>query len=139
VFGPASTGERWLAETPLRWRRYPQAPVPRAEELAAALRPSHKKGNKRVGPTGRSRILPWLGVVEVADMPYLADLGLQGEIWTRQRYDYCWPRRRSSVTRHGTHKPLLLRLHRILGEGVIPVAPVELGSPQPWRAFSFSR
>ncbi len=81
VEGPANTGERWLLEALLRWRRYPEAEPPMAEELAEVLGPSHAKGGQRLGPTGP--IAPWLGAGPVADAPCLGDLGFRGEQWQR--------------------------------------------------------
>jgi hypothetical protein len=81
VVGPADTGERWLAEALLRWRRAPVALPPVATELAPVLGPSHAKGGQRVGPTGPVRGRTAAG--HPATGPYLADLGFQGARWQR--------------------------------------------------------
>jgi hypothetical protein len=81
IAGPAPTEERWLLEAVLRWRRWPQAAVPTAAELAAVLGPSHQ-GRERVGPTGP--LGPRLGVGMAHDgVPVLGDLGFRGEQWQR--------------------------------------------------------
>ena len=80
VFGPANTEERWLADALLRWRISPQAPPPTAQELEGVLGKAHRKGGKRLGPTGP--ILSASGAGQVAEVPYLADLGFAGEKWT---------------------------------------------------------
>lgn len=77
--GPADTGERWLAEALLRWRRDPLAPQPTAAELAAVLGPSHRKGGARLGPTG-----PLWGRTAAgrpAAGPYVLDLGFRSARW----------------------------------------------------------
>lgn len=86
LVGPANTGQRWLAEAFLRWRAYPEARVPSAEELTPVLGPTHQKGGKRVGPTGP--IFSWLGVGDVADHDYLADLGFAGEAWRKHWHEH---------------------------------------------------
>jgi hypothetical protein len=81
VFGPAATGEHWLAEALLRWRVAPASPPPTAAQLAPILGPSHQAGGGRVGPTGP--LQPRLGAGEPLDasVPYLSDLGLRGPRW----------------------------------------------------------
>ena len=88
VAGPASTGERWLAEALLRWRADPSAPAPTAAHLDAILGPGKEKGGARRGPTGP--IGPWLAAGDPAAVAYLADLGLAGRHWQRhwqEHYD----------------------------------------------------
>jgi hypothetical protein len=79
VVGPADTGERWLAEALLRWRRDPLAPPPTAPELAAVLGPSHRKGGARLGPTGPLRGRTAAG--PPAAGPYVLDLGFRSARW----------------------------------------------------------
>lgn len=79
VLSPANTEERWSAEALLRWRVVPDAPMPRAEDLADVLGPAHRRRGQRLGPTGP--ISSWLSVGTPADVPYLADLGFRGEHW----------------------------------------------------------
>jgi hypothetical protein len=79
VVGPADTGERWLAEALLRWRRDPLAPQPTAAELAAVLGPSHRKGGARRGPTGPLRGRTAAG--PPAAGPYVLDLGFRSARW----------------------------------------------------------
>jgi hypothetical protein len=87
VVGPAATGERWLAEALLRWRRAPRAPAPTATELAPLLGPTHLPGGERVGPTGPIRARQ--GVGHPAPGPYLSDLGFCGAQWQAHwRADY---------------------------------------------------
>ena len=85
VVGPASTGERWLAEALLRWRCDPSAPPPTAEQLAGVLGPSHRAGGQRFGPRG-----PLGGRVAAGrapSVPYLADAGLSGASWRQYWLD----------------------------------------------------
>lgn len=77
--GPAASGERWLAEALLRWRRDPAAPPPTADDLAPVLGPSHHGRGERLGPTGP--IAPAGAVGDPAAEPYLADLGFEGDTW----------------------------------------------------------
>jgi hypothetical protein len=87
VIGPAATGERWLAEALLRWRRWPTAPAPRAAELAPLLGPTHLAGGERRGPTGPLRARHGAG--RPAPGPYLGDLGFCGAAWQAHwRADY---------------------------------------------------
>lgn len=79
VVGPANTEDRWFAEALLRWRRFPEASPPRAEELAEVLPPAHRHQGRRLGPTGP--IASWLGVGQYSQEPYLADLGFRGVDW----------------------------------------------------------
>ena len=79
--GPANTGERWILEALLRWRKHPEAGPPTAAELAEVLGPSHQPGGERLGPTGP--IAPWLGVGAAREEPCLGDLGFRGEAWQR--------------------------------------------------------
>jgi hypothetical protein len=79
VVGPADTGERWLAETLLRWRADPTAPAPTAAALAPILGPTHAAGGQRRGPTGP--LGPWSAAGQPATVPYLADLGFAGTAW----------------------------------------------------------
>lgn len=81
VAGRANTEDRWLAEALLRWRRYPDAPSPTAEELAPILGPSHRNRGKRLGPDGP--LWPQGGIGEPPDHPYVADLGYSGATWKR--------------------------------------------------------
>ena len=86
VEGPAATEERWLLEALLRWRRFPAAGPPRAEELAAALGPP-SNGRPWVGPTGP--IGPQVGAGAARGLPVLGDLGFRGERWQRHwQQDY---------------------------------------------------
>lgn len=79
VLAPAGTGEHWLLEALLRWRRHPAAPQPAAAALADDLGPSHKRGGQRTGPTGP--LGPRLGVGQPGAGPYLGDLGFTGARW----------------------------------------------------------
>ena len=76
---PANTADRWLAEGLFRWRRNPETGQPTEEELAGVLGPSHRRGGKRVGPTGP--LWPVEGVGEQYGEAYLADLGFAGKKW----------------------------------------------------------
>jgi hypothetical protein len=87
VVGSAATAERWLADSLLRWRQDPTAPMPTAAELAPVLGPTHQKGGERVGPTGP--IWPALGAGKPADSAYIGDLGFEGKAWSAHwRQDY---------------------------------------------------
>jgi hypothetical protein len=79
VVGPASTEEHWLAEALFRWRGEPDAPPPCADDLAAALGPSHRLGGTRRGPSGPLRGR-WSAGQVCAD-PTLADQGFRGARW----------------------------------------------------------
>jgi hypothetical protein len=87
VIGPASTGERWLAEALVRWRYDPSAPPPTPDELAYVLGPTHRAGGQRVGPRGPLGGRRSAG--RMADVPYLADAGLSGTSW-RQHWIEQW-------------------------------------------------
>ncbi len=78
VFGPANTGERWLAEGLLRWRFDPDLPEPTVAQLVGVLGQKRRNGEPWVGPTG-----PLLspGVGEATSGLYLADLGFEGKPW----------------------------------------------------------
>ena len=79
VLAPAATEERWGAEALHRWRADPAAPAPTAEELAPALGPAHRRGGRRLGPTGP--IGPRAGVGQRTAAPYGGDGGLRGRGW----------------------------------------------------------
>jgi hypothetical protein len=79
VVGPASTGERWLAEALFVWRRWPSAALPTPEALAGVLGPSHHAAGQRVGARGPIRGRCSAG--QPAAGATLADLGLQGAAW----------------------------------------------------------
>lgn len=86
VVGTAKTGERWLAEALLRWRAFPTAGEPTAEELAAVLGPSHERGGERKGPQGPISLSTGAGT---ATAPvYVADLGFTGEHWAAHWQDH---------------------------------------------------
>jgi hypothetical protein len=87
VFGPANTEERWLAEALLRWRTFPQAPPPQAEDLAAVLPRDHPGRGPRRGPSGP--VVPATGAGCATAPCYLADLGFAGHHWhTHWQLDY---------------------------------------------------
>ncbi len=75
VLSPANNSDRWLAEYLLCYRTNKLGQPARVEDLPL----SHKKGNKRTGPTGF--IWPWQGVGNPSLGPYLADLGFNGKWW----------------------------------------------------------
>jgi hypothetical protein len=72
---PAATDDRWAAEAFLCWRQDRQGVPWRAQDLP----PSHKKGGKRRGPTGR--IWGRASVGAPSPVPYLADLGFASDVW----------------------------------------------------------
>ncbi len=87
VFGPANTEEHWLAESLFRWRRYPEAPAPTAQELAPVLGPAHRHRGQRLGPSGP--IGPRIGAGKPSSVPCISDLGLRGQNWHQHwREDY---------------------------------------------------
>lgn len=77
VLGPANTEGHWLAETLLRWRCDPVAPVPTAEELDPILDPRHRAD--RVGPTGPIHGRLAAGTPQTSF--YLGDGGFRGACW----------------------------------------------------------
>ena len=77
VVGPARTEGHWLADTLLRWRHDPTAPVATAQELRVALGPDHP--NQRIGPTGP--IHGRLAVGTAISSLYLGDGGFRGRYW----------------------------------------------------------
>lgn len=84
---PANTEDRWMAEGLFRWREDSEAGQPTEEELAGVLGPSHRRGGKRVGPTGP--LWPVEGVGKQLGEAYLADRGFSGKEWERHwKQDY---------------------------------------------------
>lgn len=79
VVGPASTGERWLAEALFIWRRWPNTSLPTPDELARVLGPAHRQGGRRAGPRGPIRGRFSAG--QPSADPSLADLGFDGRAW----------------------------------------------------------
>jgi hypothetical protein len=87
VFGPANTEERWLCEALLRWRAFPHAVPPQAEDLAAVLPKDHPGRGPRRGPSGP--VTPATGAGQATSPSYLADLGFAGQYWQPHwRLDY---------------------------------------------------
>jgi hypothetical protein len=83
LLAPASTEDRWMAEAFLCWRACKwDEPISPSE-----LPPSHRRGGRRVGPTGP--IWPTDGVGEFSLVPYIADVGFSGQWWIDHwRTDY---------------------------------------------------
>lgn len=80
VFGPASTEERFLAETLFRVRQNPGAEPPTGEDMEQFLKKAHRRGGKRKGPNGP---VACFGVGQSSGTPYISDLGLHGADWQR--------------------------------------------------------
>jgi hypothetical protein len=78
VFGPASTEERFLAETLFRMRQNPTAEPPTGVEMDEILGPTHRRGGKRVGPNGP---VACFGAGLPTGNCYISDLGLRGVEW----------------------------------------------------------
>jgi hypothetical protein len=106
VVGPASTQDRWLVETLLRWRTDPTAPLPTTEDLRAVLGRRHRAD--RVGPTGPIQGRWAAGVTQGSFL--LTDGGCTGSRW-QQHWQDCY-----QVTLCTTRDPALLgqrsRQHR---------------------------
>lgn len=83
VLAPANTATTWVTDALLCWRRNPEATPWKPEQLP----PSHRRGGRRVGPTGP--IQPRSAVGYPSRVPYLADGAMRGSIWRRHwRQDY---------------------------------------------------
>lgn len=76
LLGPANTANRWLGEALFCWRHDPQA-LPWGPERFPR---THKRGGKRRGPTGP--IWPSTAVGAASRVPYLADSGFSGRVWS---------------------------------------------------------
>lgn len=81
VYGPANTEERWLAEALFRWRADAYATAPTAAQLARVLGPAHRRHGQRYGPSGP--LCAPLAVGAHTTLPYVADLGFEGQAWMR--------------------------------------------------------
>ena len=82
MLAPASTEDRWVAESLLCWRSGEWARPLGADDL-----PLRRNGKRYVGPTGP--VWPKCGVGEATRMPYLCDNGFFGALWqTHWRADY---------------------------------------------------
>lgn len=76
LLGPATTANRWLGEALFCWRHDPQA----APWGPDRFPPTHQRGGKRRGPTGP--LFPSTAVGAPSGVPYLADDGFSGPVWT---------------------------------------------------------
>jgi hypothetical protein len=83
LLAPATTEERWSAETLLCWRVDPTRPAPTAADLDPLLGPP----TPRVGPTGPLTSPGSAG--RPAPGVYLADRGLAGQAW-HQHWQEAW-------------------------------------------------
>lgn len=79
VYAPANTEERWLAEALFRWRADAYATAPTAADLSAVLGPAHRRHGQRYGPSGP--LCSPLAVGARTTLPYVADLGFEGQAW----------------------------------------------------------
>lgn len=75
VLAPANTAVTWLAEALLCWRQNPGETPWGPEQLP----PRHRRGGKRLGPTGP--IHPRHAVGRPSQAPYLADGAFRGAVW----------------------------------------------------------
>lgn len=76
LLGPATTANRWLGEALFCWRHDPHA----APWGPDRFPPTHQRGGKRRGPTGP--LFPSTAVGAPSGVPYLADDGFSGPVWT---------------------------------------------------------
>lgn len=83
LLAPASTEDRWVAESFLCWRQNPWATPCTPQDLP----PSHRRGGSYVGPTGP--IWPRQAVGEHSPAVYIGDDGFRGKWWREHwRQDY---------------------------------------------------
>ncbi len=75
VLAPANTATTWVTDALLCWRQNPRATPWKLEHLP----PSHRRGGRRVGPTGP--IQPRSAVGHPSSAPYLADGAMRGWVW----------------------------------------------------------